>query len=96
VRPKRTHGAGGYGGTDSDCLSAKKSAQKALEALKGYGGDGNRLPVRRKSCVVCMVRALSGWNVRLKRPKRLDGYTDFVSLAAKSFVSSRWPNFLIN
>jgi hypothetical protein len=34
--------------------------------------------------VVCVVSALSAWNVRLMRP---NGYTDFVALAAKSFVS---------
>ena len=65
----------------------QKSAKSAQKAQKGSGGDGNLSAVRRKMRVVCVIRVLSGWNVRRKLLERLNGYADFVALAAKSFVS---------
>ena len=75
----------GSGGAEIDCQCAGKyCALSALCALRGAGSESYR---RRKMRVVCVIRVLSGWNVRRKLLERLNGYADFVALAAKSFVS---------
>ena len=72
----------GSGGVEIDCQCAGKyCALSALCALRGAGSESYR---RRKMRVVCVIRVLSGWNVRLMRPI---GYPDLVAPAAKSFVS---------
>ena len=60
-------------------IRVRRGEMCALSALMGS------CPRRAgKMRVVCVVRFLSGWNVR---PKRLNAYTGLVALAAKSFVS---------
>jgi hypothetical protein len=84
VRKKRQKRKKGLAEMEIDWRCAGRYCSlSALSALKG--GRGRKLSAtRRKIGVVCVIRALLGWNVRLKRP---NGYTDFVALAAKSFVS---------
>jgi hypothetical protein len=43
--------------------------------MRTKGAGGRKLSAtRRKMRVICVVKVLSGWNVRLMR---LNGYTDF-------------------
>ena len=77
-------------GWESDCLSQKKLREKRDKRDKGLAEAEIDCQCAGKYCVICVVcviRVLSGWSVRLKPPKRLNGYTDLVALAAKSFVS---------
>jgi hypothetical protein len=81
VRKKRKKRKKGLAEMEIDWRYAGKSC--ALSAL--WGARARKLSAtRRRMRVVCVIRALLGWNVRLKRP---NGYTDFVALPAKSFVS---------